>query len=102
MRRGSSAQRGYGSRWQRYRKGFIAANPLCVFCLRMGRTEPTTVVDHIIPHRGDDTLFWDPSNHQGLCATCHSSTKQAEEKSGHRRGCDVDGNPIDPSHRWNQ
>jgi 5-methylcytosine-specific restriction endonuclease McrA len=33
-------------------------------------------VDHIIPHRGDDRLFWDRSNWQALCAHHHNSNKQ--------------------------
>jgi 5-methylcytosine-specific restriction protein A len=29
------------------------------------------VVDHIIPHRGDQYLFWDQENWQALCKDCH-------------------------------
>lgn len=100
MRRGTSAQRGYGARWQRYRRTFLAAHPLCVFCLRMGRTEPATVVDHIEPHKGDEVLFWDTDNWQSLCASCHNGTKQQLEKSGVIRGCDSEGFPLDPNHHW--
>ena len=32
---------------------------------------PATVVDHIIPHRGDKRLFWDEKNWQPLCKDCH-------------------------------
>ncbi|WP_328595995.1 HNH endonuclease signature motif containing protein [Aureimonas psammosilenae] len=42
---------------------------------------PSTVVDHIIPHRMDLKLFWRRSNWQPLCQPCHSSQKQAEEKT---------------------
>ncbi|GGW24044.1 hypothetical protein GCM10011452_09310 [Gemmobacter lanyuensis] len=38
------------------------------------------VADHVTPHRGDASLFWDERNLQCLCAKCHNSTKQAEEK----------------------
>ncbi|HOO52277.1 MAG TPA: HNH endonuclease signature motif containing protein, partial [Alphaproteobacteria bacterium] len=44
---------------------------LCVECERKGHVIPATVVDHIIPHRGDETLFWDESNWQALCKKCH-------------------------------
>ncbi|MGM9590559.1 MAG: HNH endonuclease signature motif containing protein, partial [Faecousia sp.] len=37
-----------------------------------GRLTPATVVDHIIPHRGDRKLFWDESNWQPLCKDCHN------------------------------
>ena len=29
------------------------------------------VVDHIIPHKRDMTLFWDPDNRQSLCKHHH-------------------------------
>ena len=54
-------------------------DPLCVVCLQHGRVEPTTDVDHVIPHGGDADLFWDPTNLQGLCHSCHSSKTQAEK-----------------------
>jgi len=31
-----------------------------------------TQTDHIIPHRGDQALFWDETNWQRLCLPCHS------------------------------
>ncbi|WP_189426952.1 HNH endonuclease [Devosia pacifica] len=37
--------------------------------------------DHITPHRGDDQLFWDRTNWQALCAHCHNSTKQRQERT---------------------
>jgi 5-methylcytosine-specific restriction endonuclease McrA len=39
------------------------------------------IVDHIVPHRGDQGLFWDTSNWQSLCKKCHDSVKQKEENS---------------------
>ncbi|WP_396127368.1 HNH endonuclease [Edaphobacter acidisoli] len=45
---------------------------------------PAAHTDHIIPHRGDKKLFWDRSNWQPLCATCHS-VKTAEEDGGFGR-----------------
>ena len=35
-----------------------------------------------------------------LCASCHSSIKQQQEKSGSFRGCTTDGYPLDDSHWW--
>lgn len=81
QRRGSSAQRGYGYRWQKASKAFLARNPLCRYCLREERITASTIVDHIVPHRGDPVLFWDESNWQALCSTCHNSIKQSEEKN---------------------
>lgn len=75
----SSTARGYGYRWQQAREQFLTEHPLCVMCQSEGRVEPATVVDHVVPHRGDERLFWDRSNWMSLCARCHSGTKQRME-----------------------
>ena len=78
----SSTQRGYGYKWKKARAAFLAQHPLCVYCLeKFDRVTAANVVDHIVPHKGDKVLFWDRSNWQSLCATCHSSTKQKEENN---------------------
>lgn len=88
------------ARWRRERAAYLRAHPLCCFCEAQGRTTLATVVDHIVPHRGDPELFWDQDNWQGLCATDHSATKQEQESTGRIRGCDVHGMPLDPNHPW--
>ena len=72
QRRGSAHERGYGARWQRERLVYLNHHPLCVVCERRGITKAATIVDHIIPHRGNDVLFWDVANWQPLCASHHS------------------------------
>lgn len=42
------------------------------------------VCDHVVPHRGNERLFFDPSNLQTLCKPCHDSLKQKEERADHR------------------
>ena len=69
--RGCAAFRGYDSRWRAARKSYLQRNPLCKQCFDEGRLTPATVVDHIIPHRGDEKLFWDEGNWQPLCKACH-------------------------------
>lgn len=50
----------------------ILENILCArFVKRNGKYVQATVVDHIKPHRGDNKLFWDKSNWQSLCKSCH-------------------------------
>jgi 5-methylcytosine-specific restriction enzyme A len=39
------------------------------------------VVDHIIPHRGDMTLFWNRKNWQAMSKTCHDK-KTATQDGG--------------------
>lgn len=81
-----STARGYNYRWQKARARFLRDNPLCVYCQREGRVTAATVVDHIVPHRGDQQLFWDENNWNALCASCHSSVKQKEENAASRTG----------------
>nr|DAY20651.1 MAG TPA: HNH endonuclease [Caudoviricetes sp.] len=69
--RGGAAERGYDGRWRKARIAFLQRNPLCVECMRKGVLTPATVVDHIIPHRGDKELFWNEENWQALCKSCH-------------------------------
>lgn len=66
-----AAKRGYNRRWQKARKSYLEAHPLCVQCAKKGKYVRATVVDHIIPHRGDQKLFWDQNNWQSLCKSCH-------------------------------
>lgn len=38
------------------------------------------VVDHIVPHRGDAALFWDPANLQSVSKAFHDAEKQRQER----------------------
>lgn len=97
----SSTQRGYDYRWQKARATFLRDHPFCVYCLRESGIVATTVaetilecaarrltvpygnvVDHVRPHRGDQTLFWDTSNWQTLCSRHHNRDKQRQEARG--------------------
>ena len=64
--RGSARERGYTTRWEKARKTYLMSHPLCVMCAKDGRTTAATVVDHIIPHKGDQQLFWDTDNWQTM------------------------------------
>jgi 5-methylcytosine-specific restriction protein A len=59
--------------WFRMRKAILDENPLCVECLKHRRITVATDVDHIKPHRGDPEVFFDSSNLQPLCKSCHSA-----------------------------
>ncbi len=98
-RRGSAHSRGYGVRWRRVRLHFLAKHPLCVMCNARGVVS-AVIVDHIKPHKGDAVLFCDENNWQGLCVTDANSVKQAQERSGHLRGADANGVPLDSNHPW--
>lgn len=73
QRRGTAQERGYTKKWHRARSSFLRRpeNVLCVECRKAGRRIAATLVDHVTPHRGNDQLFWDESNWQAMCASCH-------------------------------
>lgn len=84
-RRGNSAQRGYGRNWRRARRAFLTEHPLCRECEDEGRVTLATVVDHIVPHKGNPHLFWDVENWQPLCKR-HHDRKTVREDGGFGRG----------------
>jgi len=42
------------------------------------------VVDHIIPHKGDQQLFWNRDNWQPMAKSCHDKKTRADELALHR------------------
>ena len=92
------------SRWRALRRWFLS-QPDNMFC-RIHRDNNqwviATIPDHIIPHKGNEELFWDVNNLQPLCKTCHDSRKKLQEYHGYSQACDVNGNPIDKQHPWNK
>lgn len=76
-RRRTAHQRLYTYEWRKARAEFLCAHPVCAMpdC-----GQPATTVDHIIPHRGDDVVFWNQANWQPLCTHCHNSVKQRLER----------------------
>lgn len=78
--RPTAARRGYDRDWQAARLGFLADHPCCRRCGERGRVAEATVVDHVVPHRGDPVLFWDRANWQPLCKPCHDRKTAAEDR----------------------
>lgn len=56
------------SDWVQYRRRFLYHNPNCYAC-----GGKASVVDHIVPHKGDIALFEATSNHLPMCTTCHNT-----------------------------
>ena len=86
VRRGTAASRGYGHKWQTARRGYLAKHPLCCCCSANGRITMARVVDHVVPHEGDMTVFWRSEDWQALCDDCNQRIKQPIElrwKRGH-------------------
>ena len=72
--------------------------PLYQRCSRQGKVVPATVVHHVEPHRGDMQKFFG-GPFESLCAQCHNSAAQSEERLGYSIG--ADGWPVDPRHPAN-
>lgn len=87
--------------WQKTRLAQLYAEPLCRFCEQMGRTTAANVADHVVPHRGDEYLFY-YGELQSLCEPCHAITKQRLETFGYDSIAGADGYPIDPNHPANK
>ena len=62
----------YDKRWAKARKRFLSEHWYCEECLKQGKYTPATTVHHKIEHKGDYKLFWDESNWEAICASCHS------------------------------
>lgn len=82
------------------RKQQLAKQPLCEACLKAKRITRASVADHVIPHKGDEHLFWN-GELQSLCAPHHDGAKQGEEIYGYGGQADEDGWPSDPRHPAN-
>ena len=65
--------------WIEGRAAFLALHPLCVECEKQGILTAATIVDHVVPHKGDLALFYDQSNWQSLCKRHHDIKTAAED-----------------------
>jgi len=72
--------RGYDRRWKRVAREYLWRRPWCIGCLAIGVKRKAQLVDHIVPHRGDQTLFWQSANWQSACAWHHNSIKPELER----------------------
>jgi 5-methylcytosine-specific restriction protein A len=70
--RGTTAERGYGGRWQRFRKVYLSAHPLCELCGEAGRVCGAEHVHHKDWKGPLGDRGYDESNLQPLCSSCHN------------------------------
>lgn len=82
LRRGSRQSRGYGRQWELSSQAFLREFPLCGMrpngqrpvmsrCFDNGWITVAFQTDHVVPHKGDQRLFWDrDGNWQALCQSC--------------------------------
>ena len=62
------------ARWFALRRQVLIAQ--AYQCAACGRVQAQLEVDHIVKHDGDPVRFWDRSNLQALCPTCHVAKSQ--------------------------
>jgi hypothetical protein len=87
--------RGYDEQWLKARTNYLRAHRECVGCKAVGLAITADVVDHIIPHRGDQQLFRNPTNWQPSCFWHHSMVKAALERMWEAGAIKVDQLRLD-------
>lgn len=94
------------ARWARLRSLHLSIEPLCRGCDAMGILRAANTVDHVVPISEGGPAFPDRNGLASYCASCHGAKTARGREAGAirttrpRRGCDPDGNPLDPSHPW--
>ena len=74
------------ARWEKLRRDvFERDHYTCrhtgVICAGKHPAPDSPVCDHIVPHRGDEALFWDKGNLQTVSKAYHDSEKQKQERA---------------------
>lgn len=91
--------------WARLRHAKLAHEPLCYACKLLGRVRPAEAVDHVQPINQGGDAFPPLEGLMSLCMSHHNEKTAGFDRvkgDTHRRfkGCDADGNPIDPLDPW--
>lgn len=73
--RGNSNARGYNHSWREYSRARLLEHPTCVHC-----GARATMTNHKVSARARPDLFWDPKNHESVCAGCNN--RQNIEREG--------------------
>lgn len=77
-------------RWRQLRKAVLLRDAYTckqtgIICIGRYPADNSPVVDHKIPHRGDECMFWDIENLQTVSKAYHDSEKQKQEKRSFSR-----------------
>lgn len=93
-------------KWRKLRLAKLADSPVCVVCSRRGLVELATTVDHIKPVSQGGSAYPALSGLMSLCERCHNEkTAGFDRTQGNAlqrrfKGCDAQGQPVDPSDGW--
>ena len=80
-------KRGYTTRWDKAAANFRRQHPYCLGCQAIGRVMPTELVDHVEPHKGDQSKFWNTALWQPSCRWHHDVIKKQLEALFERGEC---------------
>lgn len=92
--------------WARLRAAKLAADPLCEPCKDAGRLTLANTVDHDVAISAGGPAFPTLDELTSMCGPCHGAKTARGPEAGAvrsekpRKGCDADGNPLDPTHPW--
>lgn len=95
--------------WRVLRRSKLDVSPMCEPCTTAGRIEAANTVDHRVPISAGGPAFPGLDGLNSMCAGCHSAKTARGSEAGAvrtkraiqpRKGCDANGNPLDPSHPW--
>lgn len=96
-----SGKRLYGRSFYNASRAFLVKHPVCSV---QGCGRRATRLDHVVPHKGNLALFWNTSNWQGLCESCHNAKTATKDSKfapdGNVKGCDPSGVPLDSKNPW--
>lgn len=81
----------YRKSWKVLRTNQLRKEPCCRACDNNHIITVATEVDHIIPHKGVVSRFFDELNLQSLCKSCHSR-KTTIENNPHAKPKPIIGN----------
>lgn len=90
------------ARWQRTRADQLARQPLCEVCSTPQQPVAATVCNHVDKDSKATVEGFFAGPFSSVCAPCHDSVIQKQERRGHIIGSDEAGMPRDPTHHWNR
>jgi len=89
------------TQWQELRRIKLQNYPLCEQCMKQGRLEVATVVDHNVGVSAGGNPFPPLEELTSLCERCHNRKTRVHDQLGQElidKGCDERGYPLDPRH----
>jgi 5-methylcytosine-specific restriction enzyme A len=94
------------ARWQKLRMLHLGMFPLCEECEEIGEIKPAQAVDHRKPISDGGEPFPSHDGLASLCYRCHAAKTARGVEAGAfktrkpRKGCTIDGQPLDRKHPW--